>query len=363
MSGIIYNGHVQPLILSTPGQIPTIPSPPTLTPVKPGWVDATDILLGEFAINIADGVVFQRMQSGIITVGGNSHFRGVFISLVALQTAIPIGNSGDYAVVDSGPGSNASQYIWDADDGWVIGMGSGGVMSFNGRIGNVTPLAGDYTPSFIGAQPVHENLTELAAINFLVGGGEWVYNEGGVLVKKSTAQSKILLNKDITIVKSNINQSHTGNTNQTLLAFFITLDPAVLQISSNARLYLEVTSSTGTANANAKSLDVWLNTVNNSLVGARQIAHHSNPTVGAFACNFSRTFILVNSLSSLRYMNLGVGSTGRDDIANTVAMATTSDMNFANILYMLFSVTLAVGTDSRSLDGIKLTISNPDFLL
>lgn len=362
MSGVIYNGHVQHLVLTLPGQIPTIPSPPTLTPLQAGWVDASDLLLGEFAINIADGVVFQRVQAGIITIGGNSHFRGVFVSLVALQTAIPTANSGDYAVVDSGPGSSASQYIWDAQDGWVIGMGSGGVMSFNGRIGNVTPIAGDYTPSFIGAQPVNENLTELAAINFLLAGGEWVYNEGGVLVKKSSAQAKILLNKEITIVKSNINQSHTGNTTVTQLPFFITLDPAVMPITANTRFYLEITSSSN-ANANAKALGVWMNTVNNTLSGGQQIAHHSNLTVGAFSCNYSRTFILLNSLTSLKYMNIGVGSTGRDDIQNTVAMATSSAMNFANVVYFLFGVTLANASDSRSLDGIKLTISNPDFLL
>ncbi len=49
------------------------------------------------------------------------HYRGKFSSLVALETAIPTGSDGDYAIVDSGGGNDAVYYIWDAQDGWVSG--------------------------------------------------------------------------------------------------------------------------------------------------------------------------------------------------------------------------------------------------
>ena len=50
------------------------------------------------------------------------HFRGVYVSLVALQTAVPTGTAGDYAFVDTGIGGSPSLYVWDSsDNAWVIG--------------------------------------------------------------------------------------------------------------------------------------------------------------------------------------------------------------------------------------------------
>lgn len=55
-------------------------------------------------------------------VGLNEHFRGVYVSLVALQTAVPVGIVGDYADVDTGIGSNAVRYLWDVNDAaWIAG--------------------------------------------------------------------------------------------------------------------------------------------------------------------------------------------------------------------------------------------------
>jgi hypothetical protein len=74
------------------------------------------------------------------------HFKGIHVSLVALQTAYPTANPGDYAFVDSGIGADSQQYIWDDDDSdWVASSSSSGVSSFNGRVGVVTPQSGDYT--------------------------------------------------------------------------------------------------------------------------------------------------------------------------------------------------------------------------
>ena len=49
------------------------------------------------------------------------HYRGKYASLVALETAIPTGLDGYYAIVDTGTGNDAVYYIWDAQDGWVSG--------------------------------------------------------------------------------------------------------------------------------------------------------------------------------------------------------------------------------------------------
>lgn len=50
----------------------------------------------------------------------NEHFKGKFTSLVNLQTAIPVAEDGDYAIVDVGAGVSAKEYIWDLEEGWVI---------------------------------------------------------------------------------------------------------------------------------------------------------------------------------------------------------------------------------------------------
>lgn len=49
----------------------------------------------------------------------NEHFRGKYTSLALLQAAITTGNDGDYAIVDTGTGVNAKEYIWDTEEGWI----------------------------------------------------------------------------------------------------------------------------------------------------------------------------------------------------------------------------------------------------
>jgi hypothetical protein len=73
------------------------------------------------------------------------HFKGKYTSLSALQTAYPTASDGDYGIVDTGAGVNAKEYIWDAQDGWVLSSATGGVTSFNSRTGTVTSQNGDYT--------------------------------------------------------------------------------------------------------------------------------------------------------------------------------------------------------------------------
>lgn len=55
----------------------------------------------------------------------NEYFKGKYSSLIALQTAYPAANDGDYAIVDIGSGTDAVEYIWDTDEGWVQGGSAG----------------------------------------------------------------------------------------------------------------------------------------------------------------------------------------------------------------------------------------------
>ena len=55
----------------------------------------------------------------------NVYYRGKYTSLANLEAAIPTGNDGDYAIVDAGSGTDAIQYIWDSDEGWLSGGTAG----------------------------------------------------------------------------------------------------------------------------------------------------------------------------------------------------------------------------------------------
>ena len=60
----------------------------------------------------------ERMKLASI----NEHWRGSYVSLQALNAAIPVGNPGDEATIDPGSGSAASKALWDSTDNqWYIG--------------------------------------------------------------------------------------------------------------------------------------------------------------------------------------------------------------------------------------------------
>lgn len=54
-----------------------------------------------------------------------SNFKGKYTSKANLDTAYPTGSDGDYAIVDAGAGSDAIEYIWDNEEGWVEGNARG----------------------------------------------------------------------------------------------------------------------------------------------------------------------------------------------------------------------------------------------
>lgn len=63
------------------------------------------------------------------------HYRGLYTSLVNLESALPTANPGDFADVDPGSGTDLKRYAWDEDEGWVE-VGGGAALSglTSGRI-------------------------------------------------------------------------------------------------------------------------------------------------------------------------------------------------------------------------------------
>lgn len=56
------------------------------------------------------------------------HYRGLYTSLVNLESALPTANPGDFADVDPGSGTDLVRYAWDEDEGWVV-VSAGGAVS------------------------------------------------------------------------------------------------------------------------------------------------------------------------------------------------------------------------------------------
>lgn len=70
--------------------------------------------------------------------GLQNRFRGTYLSLAALQVAVPSGNDGDRANVDTGAGSDVVQYLWDVNGAnWVVSSGGGGSGDVTGPVSSV----------------------------------------------------------------------------------------------------------------------------------------------------------------------------------------------------------------------------------
>ena len=81
---------------------------------------------------------------------GITTFVGFYPTLLALQTAHPVGKPGDYGIV-AVIGGVDKKYIWDDDAGDWADSGAGTVWSVHGRTGNVIAAMGDYTAGQVGA--------------------------------------------------------------------------------------------------------------------------------------------------------------------------------------------------------------------
>ena len=110
-------------------------------------------LTGAEMVEVTQSGATRRTTTGDIAALVPQKFRGVYVSLAALVAAIPTANAGDFADVDSGSGSNAARYIWDASDAaWLEQSGSGAGMS------NPMTTAGDLIVGASGGTAVRLGL-------------------------------------------------------------------------------------------------------------------------------------------------------------------------------------------------------------
>lgn len=119
--------------------LPTIPS----TPAEVGAATAAQGALAQSAVQpeaLAAGLDakvdkatgyglsqqnFTQAEKDKLAALEGSHYRGTYLTLAALQAALPTANAGDYADVDAGEGAPVLRYIWDASDSeWVAQAGS-----------------------------------------------------------------------------------------------------------------------------------------------------------------------------------------------------------------------------------------------
>lgn len=71
-------------------------------------------------------VVLNKLIKQVTSLSSGEHL-GTYVSLAALQAAYPTTTASNQADVDTGGGSPAVLYIYDAQDGWVVPAGSSGV--------------------------------------------------------------------------------------------------------------------------------------------------------------------------------------------------------------------------------------------
>ena len=118
---------------------------------------AVRVVSGTEALPAADkDCMFARDTNGNIAVrvvgagGGDSHNKGFFATVQALQEAYPTAEDGDYAVV----GATDTVWLWDSDSGesgaWVDSDTKGQVTSVNGQTGAVTLGINDVAPTQTG---------------------------------------------------------------------------------------------------------------------------------------------------------------------------------------------------------------------
>jgi len=101
-----------------------------LVDLPPAPSDSTKTDKGGYAgtsQDLADSMSnFQsELDEKLNIVDYNNYFVGKFTSLLSLESTFPVANDGDYAIVDAGSGSDAKEYIWDSEEGWVEGGSSG----------------------------------------------------------------------------------------------------------------------------------------------------------------------------------------------------------------------------------------------
>jgi hypothetical protein len=176
------------------------------------WTTANPILAdGEMGyekdtskFKFGDGTTAWSTLDYIETGGGDAHFLGKYISLAALETAHATAADGDYAIVDAGPGTDAKIYIWDADEGWVEGGGTG-ASTFADLTGSPTDNAA-LASALNARQPIDTDLTAIAALTPT--NNDFMQYKSGAWANRTPAQAKT----DLSLAKGDVGLGNVDNT-------------------------------------------------------------------------------------------------------------------------------------------------------
>ena len=289
-TGITYNGNDYPLPTGASSQIATLADIPTI----------------------------------------NERFKGAYTSESALETAHPTANVGDYATVDTGSGSNAVQYIWDAQEGWVAS-------------GSISPSTTDALPE--GTTNLYFSVARVLA-SALTGIS---FSDGSDVTAANTVlQALGKLQKQLTDVRAAKQDKTTvfKNTTQTVVTGttgeVIIYAEEVLANTLSDNTILSFKSRFGrNPRVNTCALKLYLNTVNNLSGSPVAIAQLTIPVnVGAQPFIREQIFIKDNVLSVLGSSN------SASDVPSGGGVFTTSTYNINTTYYWILTAQPNTSTDS-----------------
>ncbi len=83
---------IQPLILTTSGVLPTIPSPSTIMPTDSRFDNTSDLMIGQLAYNIVDDIWYYRGYSGIAQLSSSGSYTTSNVSVWDEDTSYTAGN-------------------------------------------------------------------------------------------------------------------------------------------------------------------------------------------------------------------------------------------------------------------------------
>jgi hypothetical protein len=212
---------------------------------------------------------FQKAKANFDELYDELHFKGKYVSLVALQTAHATAEDGDYAIVDAGEGSEALEYIWDEDEGWVREVSSSSIISALGytpenQVNKATDFSTVNHTKYPSVQAVNERIAAvlggagyltssqidtLAEINAILSDADLasISNSAVALVDASTM--------DLTATKHTLTSSAATRT----FTISYTGDDIVIEVTLNA------TSATYTFPATSKCISEGVASGNNTL--------------------------------------------------------------------------------------------------
>jgi hypothetical protein len=196
------------------------------------------------ALSAAQGkALHDALANKLDTSAYVQHYRGKFVSLVALQTALPTANDGNYAIVDTGTGNDAVYYIWDAQDGWV----TGGTISSTITDDIVEGATNLY---FTSERVRNTVLTDLSLVtNAAISASDSVLGALGKLQKQIT---DILTNQRYVFVTD-------PNTTYTVLASAVTANGnTIIELSNNSLTSITINAATATGKTAGDSVTIHI---------------------------------------------------------------------------------------------------------